>query len=310
MPAFSRFTRYFLEAARQGSLRKAAEALHVSASAIDRQILQAEAELEIPLFERLPSGLKLTAAGELLFHDLRRWQKDFIRTTERLDELRGLKRGQVNIALIDALSEGFVPAIIAAIGAELPRLRFELSVLKSGQVVEAVQALEADFGLLLEPSEEAGLTIHARAEVPIGVVVPAGHPWVGAGPVRLSALQGERLVLAAAPLMISARVAALAARQDLRSEPVVSCNDVRMMRALIRAGAGIGILSLLDAAPGIDDHGLVFLPLEGRHVKPLTLALCVAPRRQLSRAAQLVMQRVAMAMEHAAQGWEAAGQGR
>ncbi|MCT7341163.1 LysR family transcriptional regulator [Pseudomonas aeruginosa] len=39
---FSRFTRYFMEVARLGSLRRAAEVLHVSASAIDRQILLAE----------------------------------------------------------------------------------------------------------------------------------------------------------------------------------------------------------------------------------------------------------------------------
>jgi hypothetical protein len=41
MLPFSRFNRYFQEVANQGNLRKAAEALHVSASAIDRQIIQA-----------------------------------------------------------------------------------------------------------------------------------------------------------------------------------------------------------------------------------------------------------------------------
>jgi DNA-binding transcriptional LysR family regulator len=65
---FSRFTRYFMEVARLGSLRRAAEVLHVSASAIDRQILLAEQKYETALFERLPSGMRLdsrrrTAAG-------------------------------------------------------------------------------------------------------------------------------------------------------------------------------------------------------------------------------------------------------
>jgi DNA-binding transcriptional LysR family regulator len=87
MVPFSRFATYFLEVARQGSLRRAAEVLHVSASAIDRQILRAEESFETPLFERLPSGLKLTAAGELLLDDLRRWRKEHVRTLERLDEL-------------------------------------------------------------------------------------------------------------------------------------------------------------------------------------------------------------------------------
>ncbi len=61
MFAFSRFLLYFTEVARQGSFRKASEALHVSASSIDRQILRVEQELAMPLFERHPTGLRLTA---------------------------------------------------------------------------------------------------------------------------------------------------------------------------------------------------------------------------------------------------------
>ncbi len=66
MFAFSRFLLYFTEVARQGSLRKASEVLHVSASSIDRQILRVEEQLDMPLFERHPSGLRMTAAGEIL----------------------------------------------------------------------------------------------------------------------------------------------------------------------------------------------------------------------------------------------------
>lgn len=79
MFAFSRFLLYFTEVARQGSFRKASEALHVSASSIDRQILRVEQELAMPLFERHPTGLRLTAAGELLLHAANNWKKDFTR---------------------------------------------------------------------------------------------------------------------------------------------------------------------------------------------------------------------------------------
>ncbi|HIH6559642.1 TPA: helix-turn-helix domain-containing protein, partial [Klebsiella michiganensis] len=56
MSPFSRFALYFAEVARSGSLRRAAEKLHISASAINRQILQAEEAFGTPLFERLPEG--------------------------------------------------------------------------------------------------------------------------------------------------------------------------------------------------------------------------------------------------------------
>ena len=101
MFAFSRFLLYFTEVARQGSFRKASEALHVSASSIDRQILRVENELAMPLFERHPTGLRLTAAGELLLHAANNWKKDFTRVCEQLDDLRGLRRGLARTATDD-----------------------------------------------------------------------------------------------------------------------------------------------------------------------------------------------------------------
>ena len=74
---FSRFSEYFMAVARTGSLRKAAEQLFISVSAVHRQIVLAEEELGVALFERLPQGLKLTLAGELLYADLLKWQLPF-----------------------------------------------------------------------------------------------------------------------------------------------------------------------------------------------------------------------------------------
>lgn len=53
------------------------------------------------------TGLRLTAAGELLLHAANNWKKDFTRVCEQLDDLRGLRRGHVRIATIDAINRHF-----------------------------------------------------------------------------------------------------------------------------------------------------------------------------------------------------------
>ena len=68
--------RYFDHVARHGSIRKAAEALHVVSSALNRRILDLEAELGSPLFERLPRGVRPTAAGELFLNYVRRSMRE------------------------------------------------------------------------------------------------------------------------------------------------------------------------------------------------------------------------------------------
>ena len=105
---FSRFSEYFMAVARTGSLRKAAEQLFISVSAVHRQIILAEEELGVALFERLPQGLKLTLAGELLYADLLKWQKEYQLTRIRFDEIQGLSRGNIEMGFISALNDGFV----------------------------------------------------------------------------------------------------------------------------------------------------------------------------------------------------------
>ena len=113
---FSRFTRYFLEVTQHRSIRRAAEVLHVSASAIDRQILKVEEELGVPLFERLPSGLRLTSAGELVLANARQWQKEYARTREQIDEMQGAtlasRRSAHEFEHILSATDGHSPILI------------------------------------------------------------------------------------------------------------------------------------------------------------------------------------------------------
>ena len=89
---FSRFANYLDEIARQGSIRKAAEILNISASAIDKQLIVAEEELDVALFERLPGGMRPTSAGEILVLAIRNWRREFARVQTEITQLKGLRR--------------------------------------------------------------------------------------------------------------------------------------------------------------------------------------------------------------------------
>jgi DNA-binding transcriptional LysR family regulator len=71
--------RYFSETANSRSIRAASERLHVSASAISRQIAKLEHELRAPIFDRHAEGMKLTPAGEILQERFERMMREFAR---------------------------------------------------------------------------------------------------------------------------------------------------------------------------------------------------------------------------------------
>lgn len=297
MSPFSRFAIYFVEVARCGSLRRAAEKLHISASAINRQILQAEETFGTPLFERLPEGLRMTTAGELLYDNLLRWQKEFHLTRQKFDELQGLKRGSVSVGMVQALAEGSFAAALADIITDWPWLELNLQVSDSHTVSQKVRQADLDFGLILDPEGQAGLSVLAFAELEMGVVMRPDHPLACAENVSLGQLSEERHIVPGAPLIVHERVAMLYRQHDLFPANSIGCNDIRLIKSLALKGSGVTILSRLDVLDEVRQGLLAFVPLRNKQLRPLTLALCTAPSRQLSRPAQRVIQKLTAVME-------------
>ena len=74
------------------SIREAARQLHLASSAVNRQLLQLEAQVGSPLFERMPGGLKMTAAGELFSRHVITVLQDERRLASELDMLKGIRQ--------------------------------------------------------------------------------------------------------------------------------------------------------------------------------------------------------------------------
>lgn len=289
MPAFSRFLRYFMAVGRLGSIRKAADVLNVSASAIDRQILNVEADLGMPLFERLPTGLRLTAAGEIMMAAGGNWQKSLVEVRSQIEGLRGLKRGHVDIAIIDALAKGYVPATLHSIRARYPGITIGVRVLTNSAVRAAMINGEVDFGIFFEPQSYRSITVRAFADVVLGVVTPIGHPFEGRGEVRFSACAGSPLIVPAEPLAVSQQVAVLEGITGVVLDKTVTSDNIEMIISLVLQGMGVGILTSLDVITEVRRGMLSFTRITDAVLRPMTLALCTTASRTPSYAAGIVL---------------------
>ncbi|MBU6395563.1 MAG: LysR family transcriptional regulator [Sphingomonadales bacterium] len=289
MPAFSRFLRYFLAVGRLGSIRKAADELNVSASAIDRQILNVEAEIGMPLFERLPTGLRLTAAGEIMMAAGGRWQKSLAEVRAQIEDLRGLKRGHVEIAVIDALAKGVIPAAVHALQSRYPGITIELKVASNDQVRRMIASGEVDFGVFFGPESYRDITVRAFVEVHLGFITPAGHPFGEQAEARFSACVGSPVVVPSSPLAVNQQIAVLEGTTRLTLERKAASNNIQMITSLVMEGVGIGILTSLDVVTEVRAGLLSFTRISDPVLRPMTLALCTASARPPSYAADIVL---------------------
>ena len=171
-----RILRYVDEVARTGSIRKAADHLNVTASAVNRRIMDLEEELGAPLFERRPRGVRLTAAGEVFVHYLREQDGDVERMKSQIEDLKGLRRGTVRIACSQALALDFLPREIAEFRARHPLVAFDVKVLDHEQAMAALAAYEVDLVLVFRPPFLPNFQPLMTLEQRLVAVMSTDHP--------------------------------------------------------------------------------------------------------------------------------------
>ncbi|MDR3437912.1 LysR family transcriptional regulator [Telmatospirillum sp.] len=275
MPLLSSAAIWFDEVARHGSIRRAAERLNASPSAVNRQILLLEAEYGVPLFERLPRGVRLTAAGEVLINDVRRWRHDDDRTRGQLDDLRGLRRGHVSIGLMECLSATFMPQVFADLHRQHPRLTFGAFVGGTDRIVEDLQAGTLDMGICFNLPHSPNVQIVHEVAVPMGVVVPVGHPLAGLPSVRLSDCIPYPIILPDRALTLRSMIDAALVRLNHRPIPPITTNSIALIKGAVRRGEGLGFLTSLDVLDEPADGGLIHVPLAENRLSTEHLSVCV-----------------------------------
>ena len=207
-------------------------------------------------------------------------------------DLRGLRRGHVEIAVIDALSKGFIPDTVREVRAEFPGVSFTLKVLDNINVTRAVTDGDVDFGVMLEPRSSRELMVRAHLDVILGFVTLPGHPITRRPSQRFSACAPYPIVAPCEPLALCQQVRALEAATSTSLNVVAASDNIDMIKSLVGDGVGVGILTSIDVAAEVKRGQVAFRPISDPMVKPVTLALCQAPARQLSSAANMVLARL------------------
>jgi len=143
--------KYIDTVARVGSIRKAADTLSITSTALNRRIIAMEEELGVPIFERLPRGVRLSAAGELLIHHARSQIADMDRLRSQIADLSGVRRGHVSVVCGQAFLGYFMADQIAAYRKAHPGVTFNVKVCDRSEAVDFLTRYDADIAVVFEP---------------------------------------------------------------------------------------------------------------------------------------------------------------
>lgn len=186
---------HFETVARFGSVRRAAEALSVAPSAVSHQIAILEREFGMHLFERLARGVRITSAGELLLHHVRRASLELERGRAFVEGLRGLRRGDLAIATTEGLAISPVSETLADFWAEWPNVHVSVLIGTAESSVEAVNNGKAEIGLSFFEYEVTGVRKLAEVNLSVGAVMSPKHPLAQRKSLKVSDLRDVHLLV-------------------------------------------------------------------------------------------------------------------
>ncbi len=176
----------------EGNIHRAAGVLGITQPQASKLLKDLEDGLGVPLFERLPRGMRPTVYGEAMVRHARTALASLGQAHDEVEELMAGHSGQVTVGAITSPGIMLLPQAIARVKKAHPTLRVTLHVEASGALMERLAQGLADIlvARLAGDRERTAVRFEALAEEPVVAVVRPGHPLLAVRPLTLADLCG------------------------------------------------------------------------------------------------------------------------
>lgn len=276
--------KYVRAIAASGSIRKAAETLAISPSALNRHIQTLELDLDIQIFERVTKGVRLTSEGELFLNFAMNQLSGFNRVRQQIANMKGLRVGELRVGISEDFDQSILHDMIAKFQRDHSQIDVTIERLTSqDELYRALDTQSIELALYVNPVLRKGIQILHGADVDIAAFVPLGLGLGKNDELRIFEFQGIRLALPPAHTEVTKRIEA--AIDKNRIDTLIHYRGPDMSRFLEHAfSAVIGISVVVNPGPapiqisgykrtsllrreigtcnfclvGSDDHGLSF----------------------------------------------------
>lgn len=277
---------YFNELVRCRSIRQAAQNLGVTPTAISRQLDNLEYHFGVQLVERGARGIELTAAGEVVAARLKTAIRAFDQANQAIDDLRGLRRGEVSVHVNGATGGSILASALAAFSKEFPAIRVTVQETSAREAMSAIVRGDTDMALTLFSPEDPRVAARVRVPVRHAAILSPEHPAAALKSIGLAALTSHAL---AVPDTSYSLRAALEARLRAGGHDPLAVSfttaSLTVQKELARLGAAILILPEIAVARDLALGSLTARPLAADAAIDTALQLSLSPERQLSFAA-------------------------
>ncbi|MCX7898061.1 MAG: LysR substrate-binding domain-containing protein [Rhodocyclaceae bacterium] len=246
--------KYIVALARERHFGRAAEKCFVSQPTLSVAVKKLEDELGVILFERGPTEVTVTPAGEPIVRQAERVLAEAARIKELAATAGDPLQGPLRLGAIYTIGPYLFPRLVPKIKVAAPKMPLMLSENFTSKLVDQLKSGELDVAVLALPLKEPGLVAQTVYEEAFRVLVPANHPWHARSQIEARELIAEPLLLLGRGNCFRDQVLDLCAQAGEGGPQVLEGSSLETIRLMVASGVGITVMpaSAVDALPAQD----------------------------------------------------------
>lgn len=240
---------YVAAIADHGSLARAAEACHVSASTLSIQLAKLEAYLGVILFERTSRRVEPTVSGRAIITLAR----DIVHRSQNLRDVARQAQhpfgGMFKLGAFPTLAPYYLPKIVPLIGKALPHIKLRLIEEKSPVLLEKLRKHELDAALLSLPVDDKELVAAPLFEDPFYLACPSSANLASRKTMRVTDLADETLMLLEDGHCLRDQALDICHSSKAREDQEFRATSLETLRQMVASGAGMTLMPQIACLP-------------------------------------------------------------
>lgn len=232
-------------------MTRAAAQLHLTQPAVSAQLAKLEDDFGQKLFDRTPSGMVLTEAGQTFQVYAERALTALEDGRIALDELIGLQRGSLAVGGGATATTYLLPPVLGRFHEEQPEIRFFVREQSSQESIEDVLSGKLDLGIVTLPIKASmksrapvsKLEVVPWVEDEMRLLIPPDHPSSGQRSFEWADLDGQPLVLFEAGSAVREIIDSRVEDAGIDVDIVMELRAIESIKQMVAQGIGAGFVS-------------------------------------------------------------------
>ncbi|WP_054956842.1 LysR family transcriptional regulator [Paenibacillus dakarensis] len=257
----------FVTVVEKGNFTRAAEELNMTQPAVSQYIQALERTMDAKLLERTNKYVRLTRAGEIVFHHAQDILGKYTRMHTLVDDLLHRAGGDLSISASYTFGEYVLPHVLAHLRDEYPLIKPKIQIGNTAEVAEMILNHQADIGIVEGEYHHDKLFIEAFAEDDLFIIAPNAERYAGRDTISLSELSDEAWIVRESGSGTRYVTEQMFTKWGYQPEHKVEFGSTQLIKESVEAGLGVTLLSHWAVRKEIALGTLLMLQPDGERVR-------------------------------------------